>query len=165
MPTWKQEVAEATTPIEGVNDVAAEIAWDITVIGNEYSPIPNTTGIVRISRKVQVKGVTEINARLIDGKNYIANDHTTEISFLKYLEARKSLSDDPEIIHNGVLKTLDEMRPIQSNYGIRPVEDKIIIGGDVWNICNVIAIGIMNDESGEATPAKLRFVLRKKTGG
>lgn len=162
MSNWKQELAEAVTPLEGVNDVKASLIFEITVQGDAFSPVPSPDGTVRIFRTVQVKGLKEVDARLVDGKNYTAEDFVTEISFLKYLEARKPLPNDPPIINNGVEVTLSDMRPMGENYGIRPVEDKLSIAGQEWNICEVMALGMMNDDTtGEPVPAKLRLILRK----
>ncbi len=161
MATWKQEVAEATTPIEGVNDVTATLAWNIAVIDDPFSPLPQTGGTVRISRTVQIKGLKNVDARLVDGKNYMAEDFVTEISYLKYLSARMPSQSDPQIINNGKVKTLDDMRPMTENYGIRPIADTLTIAGKVWAIADISGIGILNDESTqEPVPAKLRFTLR-----
>lgn len=161
MSTWKQEVAEATTPIEGVNDVTATLAWNIAVIDDPFSPLPQTGGTVRISRTVQIKGLKNVDARLVDGKNYMAEDFITEISYLKYLSARIPSPDDPQIINNGKIKTLDDLRPLTDNYGIQPISDTLTIGGKVWAIADVSAVGMMNDDTtGEPVPAKLRFTLR-----
>lgn len=162
MATWKQEIADAVTPIEGVNGIKATLIFDITVQGNEFSPIPNEGGIVRLSRTVQVKGLKEVDARLVDGKNYTAEDFITEIAYTKYLEARKPLASDLPILNNGVIVSLADMRPMDENYGIRPVEDKLSIAGEEWAIADIQALGIMNDDTtGEPSPAKLRLVLRK----
>ena len=157
MSTWKQEIAEAVTPIEEVNDVTAILTWDIVTEQNPYSPIPSESGTVRISRTVKIKGVTEIDARLIDGKNFVAGDFVTEISYLKYLGARKTLSSDPVMT-----RSLDEIRPLSSDYGIKVGVDCLAVGGNEWKIRRVTAIGMLNDEStSEPVPAKLRFTLRK----
>lgn len=157
MSTWRQEIAEAVTPIEGVNDVTAILTWNIVAEQNPYSPIPGESGTVRVSRTVKIKGVTEIDARLIDGKNFVAGDFVTEISYLRYLDARKPLRGDPTMV-----KTLDEIRPLSGDYGIKNGVDSLSVGGNEWKIRRVTAIGLMNDEStGEPVPAKLRFTLRK----
>ena len=161
MSTWKQEAAEALTPIEGVNDVKAVLSWNIAVVDDPFSPLPQTGGTVRISRTVQVKGLKSVDARLVDGKNYMAEDFLTEISYLKYLFARMPGANDPQIINNGKTKSLEDMRPLTENYGIRPIADTLTIGGKVWAIADIDGIGIMNDESTqEPAPAKLRFTLR-----
>ena len=162
MSTWKQEVADEITPIEGVNDVKATLVWNIAIAGDAYSPLPDSGSIVQITRTVQVKGLREIAKNLIDGKNYIAGDFSTEIAYTKYLAARAPLASDPVIPGDGKSLTLSDVRPLAENYGIRPVEDTLSIGGTVWNICNVLAIGLMNDEvTGNPVPAKLRLILRK----
>lgn len=160
MPTWKQEVAEATTPIEGVNDVTATLEWNIAVIDDPFSPLPQAGGNVRISRTVQVKGLKEVDARLVDGRNYLAEDFITEISYTKYLSARTPKNDDPVIVNNGKIKSLDDMRPLSENYGIEPVSDTLTIAGKVWAIADIQAVGMMNDDGGVPVPAKLRFTLR-----
>lgn len=161
MSTWKEEVAEATTPIEGVNDVTATLAWNIAVVDDPFSPLPQTGGTVRISRTVQIKGLKNVDARLVDGKNYMAEDFITEISYLKYLLARMHGANDPQIINNGKVKSLDDMRPLKDNYGIRPILDTLTIAGKVWAIADISGISILNDESTqEPVPAKLRFTLR-----
>lgn len=162
MTTWRQEVAEATTPIEGVNGITAKISFNITVSGNDFSPVPSSGGVVSISRKVLVKGLKEVDARLVDGKNYTAEDFITELAYTKYLEARKPKASDPPIVNNGVAVSIDDMRPMDENYGIRPVEDTLEVAGTVWSIADVQAFGLMDDETtGEPVPAKLRFILRK----
>ena len=160
MQTWKQEVAEETTPIEGVSDVTATLAWNIAVIDDPFSPLPQTGGNVRISRNVQVKGLKEVDARLVDGKNYLAEDFITEISYTKYLSARTPKNDDPVIVNNGKIKSLDDMRPLSENYGIEPVSDTLTIAGKVWAIADIQAVGMMDDDGGVPVPAKLRFTLR-----
>lgn len=161
MSTWKQEIADAVTPIEGVNAVKAVLSWNISVIDDPYSEFPITGGTVRISRSVQVKGLKEVDARLVDGKNFMAEDFLTEISFNNYLKAREPKLDDPIIINNGIAKNLEDMRPMTDNYGIFPVVDTLTIAGKEWRIADIAAFGIMNDDStGEPVPSKLRFTLR-----
>ena len=161
MSTWKQEIADALTPIEGFNDVKAVLSWNISVVDDPYSEFPIIGGSVRISRTVQVKGLKEVDARLVDGKNFMAEDFLTEISFNNYLKAREPKLDDPIIVNNGIVKSLEEMRPITENYGISPVVDTLTIAGKEWRIADVTAFGIMNDDTtGEPVPSKLRFTLR-----
>ena len=161
MSTWKQEVAEATTPLDGVNAVRAELAWNIAVIDDPYSPLPQPGGTVRISRTTQIKGLKEVDARLVDGKNYMAEDFITEIAYTKYLAARLPDANDPPIVNNGKIKGLEDMRPLTENYGIRPISDTLTIAGKVWAIADIAAVGMMNDDTtGEPVPAKLRFTLR-----
>lgn len=161
MSTWKQEIADAVTPIEGVNAVKAVLSWNISVIDDPYSEFPITGGAVRISRTVQVKGLKEVDARLVDGKNFMAEDFLTEISFNNYQKAREKKQDDPVIVNNGIVKTLDDMRPMTENYGISPVVDTLTIAGKEWRIADIAAFGMMNDDTtGEPVPAKLRFTLR-----
>lgn len=161
MSNWKQELAAELTPIAGVNDVAAVLTWNMDVLDDPFSPLPPAGGRVAISRTVQVKGLKEVDARLVDGKNYLAEDFITEIAFLKYLAAREPQSGDPEIVNNGKVKSLDDMRPLGENWGIRPVLDTLTIAGKVWAIADIQALGMMNDEAtGVPAPAKLRLVLR-----
>ena len=161
MSTWRQDVADALTPIEGFNDVKAVLNFNIHVIDDPFSEFPLTGGIVRISRTVQVKGLKEVDARLVDGKNFMSEDFLTEISFNNYLNARKPLESDQPILNNGVLKTLEDMRPMTENYGISAVIDTLTVAGKEWRIADVAAFGIMNDDStGEPVPSKLRFTLR-----
>ena len=161
MSTWEQEIADALTPIEGYNDARAVLSWNIAVVDDPYSEFPITGGTVRISRTVQVKGLKEVDARLVDGKNFMAEDFLTEISFNNYLKARDPKLDDPIILNNGIVKTLEDMRPMTENYGIYPVVDTLTIAGKVWRIADIAAFGMMNDDNtGEPVPAKLRFTLR-----
>lgn len=161
MSNWKQDLAAELTPIEGVNDITATLTWNIAVLDDPYSPLPPAGGLVRISRTVQVKGLKEVDARLVDGKNYLAEDFITEIAFLKYLAAREPLASDPEIVNNGRVKTLDDMRPLADKWGIRPVTDTLSIGGKVWAIAGIQDLQTMNDEqTGIPAPAKLRLILR-----
>lgn len=161
MSTWRQDVADALTPIDGFNAVKAVLNFNIHVIDDPFSEFPLTGGIVRISRTVQVKGLKEVDARLVDGKNFMSEDFLTEISFNNYLNARKPLESDQPILNNGVLKTLEDMRPMTENYGISAVIDTLTVAGKEWRIADVAAFGIMNDDStGEPVPSKLRFTLR-----
>lgn len=110
-----------------------------------------------------MKGASSVDARLVDGKNYIAGDTITEISYLKYLDARAPISTDPEIISGGVAKTLNDMRPLAKTFGIELGTDTLAIGGVTWFICRADADGWQTDEdnNGVAVPAKLRLTLRK----
>lgn len=160
--TWKQELAEAITPLEGLDDVKATIIYNVTVIsGDPFGPTAGSTGTVQISRTVQVKGVSAVDKRLVDGKNYTSSDFTTEISFLACLKMRQPKQSDPPILNNGVVKTLEEMRPMEENYGFALGQDLLQVGPDTWAICDVIADGLLNNDQGIATPAKLQLVLRK----
>lgn len=162
MKTWKQEIAEALTPLEGVNAVTATLVFNITVVsGDPFGPTAGSTGNVRISRTVKVKGVDSVDKRLIDGKNYTSSDFVTELAYTSYVQLRKTLAGDPPIVNNGVVKSLDDMRPMGENYGIAIGEDFLTVGSDQWVICDVIALGLMDDDNGIASPAKLRLVLRK----
>ena len=76
-------MADALTPIEGFNDIRAVLSWNISVIEDPFSEFPLSGETVRISRTVQVKGLKEVDARLVDGKNFMAEDFLTEISFNK----------------------------------------------------------------------------------
>ena len=161
MSTWRQDLADALTPIEGFNDVRAVLSWNISVIEDPFSEFPLSGETVRIFRTVQVKGLKEVDARLVDGKNFMAEDFLTEISFNNYLNARKPLANDQPILNNGVLKTLEDMRPMTENYGISAVVDTLTVAGKEWRIADIAAFGIMNDDStGEPVPSKLRFTLR-----
>lgn len=161
MSTWKQEIAEAITPLEGVNDITGTLAWNITLVPDPYSPIPGGDSVT-ISRAVPIKGAREVDARLIDGKNYIAGDNITELSYLRYLEARNPLATDPEIISGGKVKTLEDMRPMTRSFGLELGTDTLTIAGETWYICRADADGWQTDEdTGAAVPAKLRLTLRK----
>lgn len=161
-PNWKQEVAEAVTPIEDVNNASAILIWNISVGYDPDSPLPQSPeGIVNIRRSVSVKGAKEVNAALVDGKNFVAGDYQTEIAYLTYLKARKPQTSDPVIADNGIVHTLDEMRPLTSDYGFDLGIDTLQIGSDVWQIVRADAVDLMNDGTGNPEPAKLRLTLRK----
>lgn len=161
MSTWRQEFADAVIPVEGFNAVKAVLSWNISVIDDPYSEFPITGGTVRISRTVQVKGLKEVDARLVDGKNFMAEDFLTEISFNNYLKAREPKTDDPVIVNNGIVKSLEDMRPMTDNYGISPVVDTLTIAGKEWRIADIAAFGMMNDDTTwDPVPSKLRFTLR-----
>ncbi len=162
IPTWKQEVADAITPIYGVNGVTATLSWNINIGYDPDSdfPMPDD-GIVRIQRTVSIKSPTSINTRLIDGKNYIAGDMVTEISFRKYLAIRSSKNNDPAIIQNNIATSLEDVRPITENYGFDLGIDTLLFSSDEWFIVKVDPEGILDSEDGTASPAKLVLTLRK----
>lgn len=163
VPTWKQEVADAVTPIEGVNGVTATLSWNINVGYDPDSELPMPTdGIVRIQRVVMIKSPTSISTRLIDGKNYIAGDMVTELAYLKYIAARKLLHPDLlSIVQNNVAVSLDDVRPITENYGIDYGIDTLLFGNEEWYIVKVDPVGMMDNDNGVPSPAKLVLTLRK----
>lgn len=164
MSTWRQEIANELTPIEGVNDISATIHWNISVRDDPDSPLPPSGGSVVISRGIAVKGVKAVSERLVDQKNYLSGDLLAEFAFLRYANARQARQDDPPIVNNGKQKTLGDMRPMNRSYGIEPGVDTLTVAGDAkpWTIVRVDAVGLMNDEqTGTPVPAKLQITLRR----
>ncbi len=164
MSTWKQEIANEITPLEGVNKVSASIQWNITVRDDPDSPLPPSGGEVTIERTLAVRGLKAVSERLVDQKNYLSGDFVTVLAFEPYRALRAPQTGDPEIVNNGRRKTLDEMRPMNRSYGFEPGVDTLTVAGDskAWTICRVDAIGLMDDDTtGLPAPAKLQLTLRR----
>lgn len=155
MSTWKQEVAAAVTPIDGVNAVSADLIWRIRTDTDPDSPVPSGATITEITAEIAVKAPAEVSARFVDGKNIIAGDHVTEIAYLTYLAARNADAENAEILASA--------RPLSGGaFGLAPGVDALDLAGTAWRIIAVAALGMMNDDvTGEAVPAKLRLTLRK----
>jgi hypothetical protein len=162
VPTWKQEVADAITPIDGVNGATCVLSWNINIGYDPDSDLPMPDdGIFHIVRKAMVKSPVSINTRLIDGKNYIAGDMQTEIAWLKYLALREPAKTDPAIVQNNVPFTLEDVRPLNQDYGFDLGIDSVLFGSDEWYIVKIDPVGIMDNNQGSPSPAKLILTLRK----
>lgn len=162
MATWKQEVAEATTAIEGVNDATVTITWNISVQIDPDStlPIPDD-GVIKFPKTMIAAAPQQVNAALVDGKNFVAGDSVLKVAWLVYTAARKPLDSDPDIISNGMLLMLDDVRPLGRDFGFDLGIDTLTIGSDVWKIVNAAGDGWMNDENGVPQPSTLTLTLRK----
>lgn len=156
--TWRQTVAKYTTAIPGVNANAAtlvlRIADDAGFFGGTASP-----GVTEITRTLRVKYPSPVQARLIDGENYIAGDRTVNVDWAQ-LQAALTIgqSGDPEIVISGATVTLSEARPFDAahHWGIYPGMDTFIIGGGTWSVVRIDDIGYM-----DGVPAKFSLTLRR----
>lgn len=162
MATWQQEVSEATAAIEEVNAVTVTLCWNISVQIDPDStlPIPDD-GVVNFPKTLIAGAPEQVKASLVDGKNFIAGDCVIELAWLTYLNARKPLDSDPDIISNGMLLMLDDVRPLGQDFGFDLGIDTLTIGADVWKIVNAVGTGWMNDENGVPQPSTLTLTLRK----
>lgn len=162
MATWQQEVSEATTALEEVNAVTVTLCWNISVQIDPDStlPIPDD-GVVKFPKTLIAGAPEQVNASLVDGKNFIAGDCVIELAWLTYLNARNPLDSDPDIISNGMLLMLDDVRPLGQDFGFDLGIDTLTVGADVWKIVNAVGTGWMNDENGYPQPASVILTLRK----
>ena len=151
MTTWKQEVAEATVPLEGVNAITASMVWNIqTETDRTSAVIPKTATPMR--GVLAVKSLREIDRRLIDGSNYLAGDMVTAAAYRTYADLWKTNES-----------SLENTRVLNRNWGIEPGTDYLEINSEKWKIVRVSGAGVMDDEeSGKPEAAKLIFYLRKE---
>lgn len=149
MSTWKQDIANETIPIDGVNDISAVLTWNIGPLEVDSArPLESVSS--SLSAPIKAASFSPIDRRLIDGKNYVSGDHVIQIAYLKYIAARNGVSG------------LEQSRPLSNGYGLKIGIDTLSIGGNVWTICGLSADGFMNDEAtGVPEPSKLKLTLRK----
>lgn len=148
MTTWRQEVAAETAAIEEVNAITAVMTW--RVVTDDRGSVEPATETEYVSN-LKVRTLKELDFRLIDGKNYQTGDCVSVTAFLNYQAAWQEHESE-----------LSEARPFEVNYGIEAGVDYLSIGGKIWVITRVLADGMMDDEDGTASPAKLTFYLREE---
>ncbi|MBO5680206.1 MAG: hypothetical protein J6T08_00690, partial [Lentisphaeria bacterium] len=120
--------------------------------------------IISIQRQVKVKSPQNMSERLIDGSERRAGDLVCKIAYSQLQAAHRAKDNDPDIIVNGVKKTLAEVRPflaqLGSNnnirWGIDLGDDTLSIGGDEWLIVGIEAELWLNGE-----PSRFTLRLRK----
>lgn len=128
----------------------------LTYVINDYIWQTGENIDIKIKRSVACYPPDQVDARLVDGKNYLAGDLIMRIPYTVVMESRKPQAGDPEIILNTVKKTLEEMRPYDpATGGILVGVDTITFGGTVYKIGNVKGEQWMNNE-----PADYYFTLR-----
>ena len=154
--TWRQTVAKYTTAIPGVNANSATLVLRIAA-GDGFTGGDAT--VAELRRTLRVKYPSPVQARLIDGENYIAGDRTVNVDWAQLQAAlSETIPGDPAIIVGGVRKTLSEVRPFDAahRWGIQPGMDTFTIGGVTWSIVRIDDIGYM-----DGTPAKFSLTLRR----
>lgn len=153
---WKQELAQEVNAIEDLNRNSAILNFNIATNGYDPSTGLNTGSTV-IQRKILIKAPHKIDARLVDGKNYLAGDLVCEIAFSELWSARTPLASDREIIVNGVQKSLDDVRPYHSgDCGIDIGIDTLCFGELEYDIANIEGLNWLNNE-----PAKYLITMRR----
>ena len=155
MANWQQELKQETIGIDDLNRNDAVLKIRIDTLDDFFG---DTGRIIEIERSLIVKAPEPVNVRLVDGLNYLAGDFVCQLAFLRLQTAMQSQQDDPEIKLNGVVRTLEEVRPFTAgnNWGIDIGDDSLTIGGDTWTIAAVKADKWLDNE-----PALLELTLRK----
>lgn len=155
MANWQQELKQETIGIDDLDRNDAVLKIRIDTIDDFFG---GDGRIIEIERSLIVKAPKPVNVRLIDGLNYLAGDFICQLAFLRLKTAMQSQPDDPEIKLNGVVKTLEEIRPFtaSNDWGIDIGDDTLTIGGDTWTIAAVKADKWLDNE-----PALLELTLRK----
>lgn len=155
MANWKQELQQEIAGIDDLNRNDAVLKIRIDTLDDFFG---GTGRIIEIERNLIVKAPQPVNVRLVDGLNYLAGDFICQLAFLRLQTAMQSQSGDPEIKLNGVVRTLEEVRPFTAgnNWGIDIGDDTLAIGGDTWTIAAVKADKWLDNE-----PALLELTLRK----
>jgi hypothetical protein len=151
---WKQELAAEVTALEDVNANTATLLMRIDTLNEFYG---EEARVVELVRSLRVAAPSPVNLRLVDGTNYLAGDFVCKVSFAELKKAFAPIAGDPEIIINGITKTLAEIRPFtaQGNWGVDIGDDKLVIGGDKWTIAGVRGLNWLDNE-----PAVFEFTLR-----
>lgn len=155
MANWKQELQQEIIGINDLNRNDAVLKIRIDTLDDFFG---GEGRVIEIERSLIVKAPEPVNVRLIDGLNYLAGDFVCQLAFLRLKTAMQSQTGDPEIKLNGVVKTLEEVRPFTAgnNWGIDIGDDTLSIGGDTWTIAAVKADKWLDNE-----PARLELTLRK----
>lgn len=154
--TWRQTVAKHTTAIPGVNANAATLVLRIKAGDGFFG---GEATVAEIRRSISARYPAPVQARLIDGENYIAGDRTVNVDWAQLQFALTvGQPGDPAIIAGGIRKTLSEARPFDAahHWGISPGEDVFIIGGGTWSVVRIDDIGYM-----DGVPAKFSLTLRR----
>ena len=154
--TWRQTVAKYTTAIPGVNANPATLVLRIAS-GDGF--IGGAETVAEVRRELTARYPSPVQARLIDGTNYIAGDRIVTVDYVQ-LEAALTASrpGDPSITVDGEPSTLAAARPFDAahGWGICPGKDQFICGGGTWSIVRIEDIGYM-----DGFPAKFQLTLRK----
>lgn len=158
---WKQEVADAVTAIDDVNANPAILTFRINDRGALMGGLDK---IISIQREIKVKSPKMMSERLVDGAERKAGDLVCQVAYTQLQAAHKAKDGDPEIIVNGVTKTIAEVRPFMAQLGVNNNirwgvdlgDDTLTIGGDTWLIVGVDAEQWLNGE-----PARFTLRLRK----
>lgn len=158
MANWKQELQQEIVGIDDLNRNDAVLKIRIDTLDDFFG---GEGRIIELERSLIVKAPQPVNVRLVDGLNYLSGDFICQIAFLRLQSAMQSQPDDPEIKLNGVVKTLEEVRPFNAsnNWGIDVGYDTITIGNVSWKIAAVMADKWLDNE-----PALLELTLRKLRG-
>lgn len=155
MANWKQELQLEIAGIDDLNRNDAILKIRIDTLDDFFG---GEGRIIELERSLIVKAPEPVNVRLVDGLNYLSGDFICQIAFLRLKTAMQSQPDDPEIMLNNVVKTLEEVRPFtaSNNWGIDVGDDTLTIGNDTWEIAAVKADKWLDNE-----PALLELTLRK----
>lgn len=151
---WKQELAQAQV-IDDLNANSAELVFDIWYQDRYDTSDPLD---VELIRPIRVKAPEQVDARLVDQKNYLAGDLILRIDFQTMMEARKPLPSDPPLSNNGIGKTLDDFRPYNpTTGGISVGEDRVKFGGVDYVVAQIEGDKWLGNE-----PAVYLLTLRRK---
>lgn len=155
MANWKQELQEQICGIPDLNANTATMTIEIDTLNDFFG---GESEVVTITRDLKIQDPRQVNARLVDGVNYIAGDFICNAAFLFLKDAMRTKSGDQVITINGVTKTLEQVRPFtaSNNWGIDLGDDTLTIGGDVWSIVGVTGLNWLDNE-----PSIIEFKLRK----
>ena len=158
---WKQEVADAVTAIDDVNANLATLTYRINDQGGFSG---GSDKIIEIQRKIKVKSPESMAERLVDGAERRVGDLVCKVAYSQLYAAHEPQNGDPDIIINGVSKTLEEVRPVTAQlgnsktirWGIDLGDDTLTIGGDTWLI-----VEIEPEQWLDGEPARFTLRLRK----
>lgn len=151
---WRQELAKELAGIPDLNRNTAVLIYNI----NSYDPFTGLGGdFIPIRRPLVCKAPEQVDARLVDGKNYLAGDLVAEITYVDLIASRDPLPGDPAISNNGMDKTLADMRPYDATTGGIDIGiDELQFGDISYTIVNVRAAQWLDD-----LPAIYVLTLRK----
>lgn len=155
MANWQQELQQEIIGIEDKDKNTGIIGIRIDTLDDFFG---EEGRIIEINRSIIIGPPERVSEKLADGYNYLSGDFVCNIAFLRLKDAMKSQPDDPEIELNGVVKTLEEVRPFtaSNHWGIDIGDDTLTVGGDTWTIAAVKADKWLDNE-----PARLELTLRK----
>lgn len=151
MSNWKQELKAELIGIPDLNYNEVVISFHV----DTYDPFSATGSSVtsqKIQRTVVIGSPKQVDARMIDGKNYVSGDLIMPVAFLVMVDAMKPLSSDPVITIGGHAKTLTDLRPYSPDTcGIIIGKDTVTLGGREYKIANIAPAGWLDGEPSSYT--------------
>lgn len=109
-----------------------------------------------IDRKVYVGRMRKVSDYLVNGTTILSGDMTAKLPITLLKKNLKEMKGDPEIIINGVKKTIADFRFYDDNGGIQTERDTITVLGHTYQFVKIEPTHVYANE-----PSYLSIILRK----